>query len=72
MKVLGCQPIAPAAFTTQEIFLVLISIRGWVNHKGHSASGRIGEWNIPITQSEIEPATFRLVVEERLWWVFII
>jgi hypothetical protein len=28
MKVVGCQPYAPAAFTTQEILLVLISVRG--------------------------------------------
>jgi hypothetical protein len=28
MKVVGCQPYAPAAFTPQEIFLVLISVRG--------------------------------------------
>jgi hypothetical protein len=27
---LGCQPYAPAAFTPQEIFLVLIPVRGWV------------------------------------------
>ena len=28
---LGCQPYTPAAFTSLEIFLVLISVRGWVN-----------------------------------------
>jgi len=27
----GCQPYTPAAFTLQEIFLVLISVRFWVN-----------------------------------------
>jgi hypothetical protein len=28
MKVAGCQPYAPAAFTPQKIFLVVISVRG--------------------------------------------
>jgi len=29
--VVGCQPYAPADFTPQEIFLVLISVRDWVD-----------------------------------------
>ena len=33
MKVVICQPNAPAAFTPQEIFLLLISIRGSVNSR---------------------------------------
>ena len=43
---------------TQEIFLVLISVRGWRLSwlQGHSAAGRI----MSVTTSGIEPATFQL------------
>jgi hypothetical protein len=27
IKVVGCQPFAPAAFTPQEVFLILVSVR---------------------------------------------
>ena len=57
----GCQPYAPAAFYPQEIFPVLISVRGWVDPRGHNAARRIMSMKIPMTPSGIEPATFWLV-----------
>jgi len=53
-------------FYPQKILLVLISVKGWVvsRPQGHSVVGRIlCQWKIPMTQSGIEPATFRFVVQ---------
>jgi hypothetical protein len=54
---------APAAFTHQERFVLLIFVKGWFDPKAKVRPEGPCQWRIPMTTSWIEPATFRLVAQ---------
>ena len=54
------QPYAPAAFTPQEMLVVLISVRGWVDPR---TIVRSEGFYVNEKSTGIEPATFRFVAQ---------
>ena len=63
MKVVRLSVLRTDRLYPQEIFLLLISVRDWVNLRTVVQPEELCQWKIPITPSRIEPATSRLVAQ---------
>jgi hypothetical protein len=63
MKVARLSTLRTGHLYPQEIFLVLISVKGWADPKAIEWLEGLCQWKIPMTPLGINPMTFRFVVQ---------